>query len=203
MKKLLLLLPALLIALFLYPARAQTQNPSVERAVFAGGCFWCEETAFEGKPGVLSVISGYAGGATKNPTYEEVSSGRTGHAESVEVTYDPKKTSYKDLLTIFWHNVGPTDDGGQFCDRGNQYRSEIFYRDENQRKLAEASKQEVTKTKEFTQPIVTKITKLDHFYPAEEYHQDFYKKSPIRYQTYRLGCGRDRRLEQLWGMSGH
>ena len=203
MKKLLLLLAALLIAVSFYPSSAQTQNASVERAVFAGGCFWCEETAFEGKPGVISVISGYAGGATKNPTYEEVSSGRTGHAESVEVTYDSKKTSYKDLLTIFWHNVDPTDDGGQFCDRGNQYRSEIFYRDENQRKLAEASKQEVNKTKKFSQPIVTRITKLDHFYPAEEYHQDFYKKSPIRYQTYRLGCGRDRRLEQLWGMSSH
>ena len=180
------------------------ENAQLEKATFAGGCFWCEETAFEGKPGVSSVISGYAGGHVKNPTYEQVSAGGTGHAESVQVTYDPKKITYQQLLTIFWHNADPTDSGGQFCDRGDQYRSQIFYATEDQRKLAEASKQEVMKTKPFSQPIVTQITKLEAFYPAEEYHQDFYKKNPERYHAYRTGCGRDRRLQDLWGAAaGH
>lgn len=181
---------------------AQTMS-GVETAVFAGGCFWCEETAFEGKPGVISVISGYTGGQTQNPTYEEVSSGRTGHAESVQVTFDPKKTTYAELLKIFWVNTDPTDSGGQFCDRGNQYRSEIFYANETQKRLAEQSKQDVIRTKKFSEPIVTPITQVKQFYPAEEYHQDFYKKNPIRYESYRIGCGRDRRLQELWGSSGH
>lgn len=181
-----------------------SETPGTEKAVFAGGCFWCEETAFEGKPGVSSVISGYAGGHVMKPSYEQVSAGGTGHAESVEVTYDPKKITYQQLLDIFWHNVDPTDNGGQFCDRGDQYRSQIFYTNDNQRKLAEASKAEVMKTKPFSAPIVTQITSLKAFYPAEEYHQDFYKKNPVRYETYRLGCGRDRRLKELWGdKAGH
>ena len=176
-----------------------SSNSNLQKATFAGGCFWCMETAFEGKPGVISVISGYAGGATKNPTYEEVSSGGTGHAESVQITYDPQKTNYQQLLKIFWVNVDPTDSGGQFCDRGSQYRSEIFYQDEDQRRFAEASKQDTDRTKKFKGPIVTQIAPLKEFYPAEDYHQDFYKKNPIRYESYRFGCGRDRRLEQLWG----
>jgi peptide-methionine (S)-S-oxide reductase len=181
-----------------------SQTASTEKAVFAGGCFWCEETAFEGKPGVISAVSGYAGGHTANPTYDQVSAGGTGHAESVEVTYDPKKITYQQLLDIFWHNADPTDSGGQFCDRGDQYRSQIFYTNENQRKLAEASKAEVMKTKPFSAPIVTQVTPLKAFYPAEEYHQDFYKKNPVRYESYRLGCGRDRRLKELWGeKAGH
>src|SRR5436309_1215515 len=151
---------------------AQTMS-GTETAVFAGGCFWCEETAFEGKPGVISVISGYTGGNRPNPTYEEVSSGRTGHAESVQVTFDPKKTNYAALLKIFWFNADPTDSGGQFCDRGNQYRSEIFYANEDQKRQAEQSKQEVIRTKKFSAPIVTPITALKQFYPAEDYHQDF------------------------------
>lgn len=181
---------------------AQTSaKPKMEKAVFAGGCFWCEETAFEGKPGVISVVSGYAGGKSANPTYEQVSAGGTGHAEVVEVTFDPSKTSYSNLLKIFWVNIDPTDAGGQFCDRGDQYRSEIFYIDESQKKPAEQSKKEIEKTKTFKEPIVTQITKLKAFYPAEEYHQDYYKKKPAHYNSYRTGCGRDRRLEQLWGPS--
>ncbi len=169
-------------------------------AIFAGGCFWCEETAFEGVPGVTSVVSGYTGGTKKNPTYGEVSSGGTGHAESVKVTYDPAKISYAKLLDIFWHNVDPVSANGQFCDRGNQYRSAIFYLDEEQRKEAEASK----KTLKLSGTIATEITKATEFYPAEEYHQDFYKKNPARYYSYRSVCGRDRRLKELWGDSaGH
>jgi len=181
-----------------------SQTPSMEKAVFAGGCFWCEETAFEGKPGVISAVSGYAGGHTANPSYDQVSAGGTGHAESVEVTYDPKKITYQQLLDIFWHNADPTDSGGQFCDRGDQYRSQIFYTNDTQKKLAEASKAEVMKTKPFSAQIVTQVTPLKAFYPAEEYHQDFYKKNPVRYESYRLGCGRDRRLKELWGdKAGH
>jgi peptide-methionine (S)-S-oxide reductase len=173
-------------------------------AIFAGGCFWCEETAFEGVPGVLSVVSGYTGGFKKNPTYEEVSAGHTGHAESVKVTYDPMKISYAKLLDIFWHNVDPLSANGQFCDRGSQYRSAIFYLDEEQKKAAETSKRQLETSKRFDRPIVTELTRAGEFYPAEEYHQDFYKKDPVRYQSYRLGCGRDRRLKELWGASvGH
>jgi peptide-methionine (S)-S-oxide reductase len=180
-------------------ANPQTTNNKLEKAVFAGGCFWCEETAFEGKPGVISVVSGYAGGTKPHPTYEEVSAGGTGYAEVVEVTFDPSKTSYAALLKIFWVNVDPTDAGGQFCDRGDQYRGEIFYMNETQKRLAEQSKKEIEKTKKFKEPIVTKITPLKAFYPAEDYHQDFYKKSSDRYNSYRIGCKRDQRLEELWG----
>jgi peptide-methionine (S)-S-oxide reductase len=175
--------------------------PAGERAtaLFAGGCFWCEETAFEGLPGVISVTSGYTGGQTKNPTYEQVSSGGTGHAESVEVVYDPAKTSYEKLLDVFWHNVDPTQANGQFCDHGTQYRSAIFYKDEAQRKAAEESKRRVEEQARFKGKIVTQIVPASTFYPAEEYHQDFYKKNPVRYQSYRQGCGRDARLKELWG----
>ena len=170
-----------------------------DTAIFAGGCFWCEETAFEGLPGVLSVTSGYTGGQAKNPTYEQVSSGSTGHAESVEVAYDPAKISYERLLEVFWHNVDPLDGGGQFCDRGTQYRSAIFYKDEAQRKAAEESRRKLEEEPRFKGKIATQIVPASTFYPAEEYHQDFYKKNPIRYNSYRLGCGRDARLKAIWG----
>jgi peptide-methionine (S)-S-oxide reductase len=175
--------------------------PAGERAtaIFAGGCFWCEETAFEGLEGVLSVTSGYTGGQTKNPTYEQVSAGWTGHAESVEVLYDPAKISYERLLEVFWHNVDPLQRDGQFCDHGTQYRSAIFYRDESQRKAAEESKRKLEEQPRFSGKIATQIVPASIFYPAEEYHQQFYKKSPLRYHTYRLGCGRDARLRELWG----
>ncbi len=168
-------------------------------AVFAGGCFWCEETAFEGVPGVVAVISGYTGGQVPNPTYEQVSSGVTGHAESVQVIYDPSKISYEKLLDIFWHNVDPFQANGQFCDHGNQYRSAIFFKDEGERKAAEASKARLESDARFKGKIVTQIVPASTFYPAEEYHQDFYKKNPVRYHTYRTGCGRDARLKEIWG----
>jgi len=168
-------------------------------AVFAGGCFWCEETAFEGLPGVISVTSGYTGGTVKNPTYEQVSSGGTGHAESVEVVYDPAKITYEKLLEVFWHNVDPFQANAQFCDHGSQYRSAIFYRDETQHAAAEASRKKLEEQPRFAGKIVTQIVPLSTFYPAEEYHQDFYKKNPVRYHEYRNGCGRDARLKQIWG----
>jgi peptide-methionine (S)-S-oxide reductase len=176
-------------------------SPPAQRAtaVFAGGCFWCEETAFEGLPGVFSVVSGYTGGQKKNPTYEEVSAGSTGHAESVEVTYDPSKITYEKLLEVFWHNVDPTQANGQFCDHGTQYRSAIFYKDESQRKAAEESKRRVEEMPRFKGKVVTQIVAASTFYPAEEYHQQFYKKNPVRYYSYRQGCGRDARLKELWG----
>ena len=173
--------------------------PARETALFAGGCFWCEETAFEGLPGVISVVSGYTGGQKKSPTYEEVSSGSTGHAESVEVTYDPSKVTYEKLLYVFWRNVDPFQANGQFCDHGNQYRSAIFYKDEAQKRAAEESKRKLEEQPKFQGKIVTQIVPAATFYPAEDYHQDFYKKNPVRYHEYRLGCGRDRRLKEIWG----
>ena len=178
---------------------AQALPANRATAIFAGGCFWCEETAFEGVPGVISVTSGYTGGEKKNPTYEEVSSGSTGHAESVEVLYDPSKISYDRLLEIFWHNVDPTQAGGQFCDHGTQYRSAIFYRDEAQKKAAEESKAKLEQDPRFAGKIVTQIVAATTFYRAEEYHQDYYKKNPVQYHLYRQGCGRDARLRQIWG----
>jgi peptide-methionine (S)-S-oxide reductase len=175
----------------------------VAHATFAGGCFWCMEATFEEVAGVVSVISGYTGGTVKNPTYEQVSSGETGHAESVQVAYDPSKITYEQLLDVFWHNVDPQDGGGQFCDRGTQYRSAIFYDGEEQKEAAEASKRKLEASGRFSQPIVTQIVALQAFYPAEGYHQDFYKKNPMRYKMYRLGCGRDARLRSLWGKSSH
>lgn len=184
-------------------AAAQTAKPAppagYAKALFAGGCFWCMEHPFDELNGVISTTSGYTGGTAKNPSYEQVSSGRTGHAESVEVLYDPKKVSYEKLLDVFWHNIDPTVKDKQFCDVGTQYRSAIFYENEEQKRLAEASKAQVEKTKPFKGPVVTEITAATAFYPAEDYHQDFYKKSPIRYKFYRSGCGRDARLKELWG----
>ena len=173
--------------------------PGRESAIFAGGCFWCEETAFEGLPGVVSVTSGYIGGHKANPTYEEVSAGGTGHAESVEVIFDPKVITYAKLLDVFWRNVDPFQANGQFCDHGTQYRSAIFYRGESQRQAAEESKRKLEEEPRFRGKIVTQIVPATTFYRAEDYHQDFYKKSPIRYHTYRAGCGRDARLKAIWG----
>jgi peptide-methionine (S)-S-oxide reductase len=168
-------------------------------ATFAGGCFWCMEPPFDKTPGVYATISGYAGGEVDNPTYRQVSAGGTGHAEVVRVAYDPETVTYEQLLEVFWHNVDPTDAGGQFCDRGSQYRTGIFHETEEQRAAAEASKRQLEQSGRLPGPVVTEITPLDAFYPAEDYHQDFYKKSPVRYTSYRAGCGRDRRLKELWG----
>ena len=173
-------------------------------ATVAGGCFWCMEPPYDKLPGVDATISGYIGGSKANPAYEEVSSGRTGHAEAVQVVYDPKKVTYDQLLDVFWHNVDPTVKDRQFCDSGNQYRTAIFYHDNAQRQAAEASKAALEKSKPFAAPIVTEIVMASAFYPAEDYHQDYYKKNPVRYQIYRSGCGRDARLKQLWGdKAGH
>lgn len=178
------------------------QTPARAVATFAGGCFWCMEGPFEGLPGVATVTSGYTGGHKKNPIYEEVSNGTTGHAEAVQVVYDPAKVSYAQLLEVFWHNIDPLTPNAQFCDHGSQYRSAIFVHDEAQRQAAEASKSRIEGSGRFKEKIVTEISPAGVFYPAEEYHQDFYKKNPIRYTTYRAGCGRDRRLKALWGESG-
>ncbi len=167
-------------------------------AVFAGGCFWCTESDFEKVEGVIQAVSGYTGGHVKNPAYKQVSSGGTGHVESVKVTYDPQKISYEALLAVFWRKVDPTDGGGQFVDRGDQYRSVIFYTDEHQRRLAEASKMKLAASGVFKAPIATEILPLGEFYPAEEYHQNYYKKNPIRYHWYRSGSGRDQFLEKTW-----
>lgn len=171
-----------------------------EKATFAGGCFWCMEAPFEKLDGVKSVISGFTGGTKANPTYEESSSGTTGHTEAVEVTFDPEKVSYDKLLDTFWRSMDPTDAGGQFADRGGQYRPGIFFHSEAQKKAAEASKEALAKSKRFgDKPIVVEITKAGPFYPAEEYHQDYYKKNPLRYKFYRHGSGRDAFLEKVWG----
>ncbi|MGQ0587403.1 MAG: peptide-methionine (S)-S-oxide reductase MsrA [Gammaproteobacteria bacterium] len=166
-------------------------------ATFAGGCFWCTESDFEKVPGVISAVSGYIGGQTAKPTYEEVSAGRTGHAEAVEVRYDPAKVSYVKLLAAYWHSVDPTVKDRQFCDHGSQYRTAIFVHDAEQRKLAESTRADVAKQLGVT--IYTEIAEAGTFYPAEDYHQDYYKKNPVRYKFYRGGCGRDARLKEVWG----
>ena len=169
------------------------------KATFAGGCFWCMEPEFDKLDGVAAVVVGYTGGTTKNPTYEQVSAGRTGHAESVEITYDPTKITYERLLDVFWRNIDPITANRQFCDTGTQYRSAIFYHDDGQRRLAERSKAALEREKRFAKPIVTEIVPASIFYPAEEYHQHYYAKNPLRYKYYRYGCGRDQRLRELWG----
>lgn len=168
-------------------------------ATFAGGCFWCMEPPFDKLDGVISTTSGYTGGHKADPTYREVSSGGTGHAEAVQVIYDPERIDYQRLLEVFWHNVDPLDAGGQFCDRGNQYRTAIFYHDENQRELAATAKRDLQASDELPGKIVTQIVEAGTFYPAEDYHQDYYEHNPIRYRYYRWRCGRDARLEELWG----
>jgi peptide-methionine (S)-S-oxide reductase len=189
------------------PAMAQpspstpTGAPSV--ATFAGGCFWCMEPPFDKLPGVISTTSGYMGGGKRYPTYGEVSAGVTGHAEVVQVAYDPAKVSYEKLLEVYWVNVDPTVTDRQFCDTGNQYRTTIFVHTEEQRRAAEASKAAVAKTKPFKEPIVTPVVAAGEFWPAEDYHQDYYIKNPVRYSYYRGSCGRDARLKALWGSAAH
>jgi peptide-methionine (S)-S-oxide reductase len=176
----------------------------LQRATFAGGCFWCMEHPFDELPGVVSVTSGYTGGRTKKPSYQEVSAGGTGHAESVQVVYDPAKVSYQKLLERYWHNIDPTAKDRQFCDSGNQYRSAIFYQNEEQHRLAVQSLKALEQSQVLKAPVVTEIVPASEFYPAEEYHQHYYKKNPIRYTYYRTSCGRDKRLKELWGdKAGH
>jgi peptide-methionine (S)-S-oxide reductase len=173
----------------------------LERATFAGGCFWCMEGPFDRVEGVVSTTSGYTGGKRPDPSYEAVSSGGTGHMESVEIVYDPRKVTYEKLLDVYWRNIDPTDPTGQFCDKGTQYRSAIFYHDDRQKRAAEESKRAVEQSKRLPAglPVVTAILPAGDFWPAEDYHQDYYEKNPIRYRFYRHGCGRDARLEELWG----
>jgi peptide-methionine (S)-S-oxide reductase len=196
-------LAAVLIAVAAAPAAEPgpaTPPPTrTDVAIFAGGCFWCEEAVFDEVPGVISVTSGYTGGTKANPTYEEVSAGGTGHAESVKVVFDPAKIGYEKLLDLFWHNVDPLTADAQFCDHGSQYRSAIFYTGETQKRLALASKQALEKSGRFSRPIVTQIVAATTFWPAEAYHQNYHRKNPLQYRFYRFGCGRDRRLEELWG----
>lgn len=187
----------LLLTILLLPAVAQAQE--LAKAAFAAGCFWCTEEAFEKVPGVASVVSGYMGGDMKSPSYALVSTGRTGHRETVQVTYDPKKVSYEKLLDVFWVNHDPTALDHQFCDYGSQYEPGIFYYTPEQKRLAEASKAKWQKLKPFAEPILTPIQPAKEFWPAEEYHQDYYKKNPARYHFYVTGCGRYKRLDELWG----
>ncbi len=170
----------------------------LETATFAGGCFWCVEAAFVVMSGVISVTSGYAGGKEKNPSYEQVSSGKTGHVEAVQIVVDKNKISYNDLLDLFWRQIDPGDDKGQFVDRGSQYKPVIFYHTPEQKKLAEKSKKKLQEMKKFDQQILTEIVPFKSFYPAEEYHQNYYKKNPLGYKMYKLGSGRDQFLKQVW-----
>ena len=181
------------------PPTGEAAKEAAKTAIFAGGCFWCMEHPFDEIDGVVSVTSGYSGGSKQNPTYEEVSSGTTGHAEAVQVVYDPAKVSYQKLVDVFWHNVDPLTANAQFCDHGTQYRSAIFYQGDEQKRVAEASKEALTKSGRFDRPIVTQIVAASTFWPAEGYHQHYYKTNPVRYKFYRYNCGRDQRLEQLWG----
>lgn len=181
------------------PATSRAADDPAATAIFAGGCFWCMESDFDKVPGVLSTTSGYTGGSLANPTYEQVSAGGSGHIESVLVRFDPARTSYAKLLEVFWPNIDPLTATGQFCDIGSQYRSAIFYRSPEQQRLAEASKAQLQASGRFAKPIVTEILPAGTFYPAEEYHQDYYRKNPLRYHFYRTRCGRDARLEELWG----
>lgn len=196
MRNLYLTLAALLLSL---GSHAGQDDSAV--AVFAGGCFWCSEADFDKLPGVLQTTSGYIGGSIENPTYEEVSSGRSGHFEAVQVRFDPRQTSYAKLLEAFWPSIDPLNGNGQFCDNGPQYRSAIFYLNAEQQRLAEASKNALAGSGRFQQPIATQILAATTFYAAEDYHQDYHRKNPLRYRYYRHGCGRDQRLQELWGKS--
>ncbi|MDR4507686.1 MAG: peptide-methionine (S)-S-oxide reductase MsrA [Candidatus Brocadiaceae bacterium] len=184
----------------IYSDPDQRNNTPLALATFAGGCFWCMEPPFDTLDGVKSTVVGYTGGQKENPSYEEVSAGGTGHAEAIQIAYDPMKIRYEKLLDVFWHNIDPTVNNRQFCDKGNQYRAEIFYHNAEQKYLAEQSKQALLDSRKFS-AIFTEITEVSTFYVAEEYHQDYYKKNPIRYKFYRYNCGRDKRLKELWDNS--
>ncbi len=186
------------LVFFLVQSNLQAQT-KVETATFAGGCFWCMEPPFEKKEGVLEVVSGYTGGDEIDPTYEEVSAGRTRHVEAVRIRYDPSRTTYSEILDIFWRQIDPTDLGGQFADRGSQYKTAIFYHNDEQKRLAEKSKKDLEESGKFDKPIVTKILEASEFYKAEEYHQDYYKKDPLRYKSYRFYSGREPFLQKMWG----
>lgn len=192
---------AFLMTLLLLPSAFADSAPAqkIETAILAGGCFWCIEADYEKLDGVLDVISGYTGGHVDNPTYKQVSAGRTGHIEAVKVTYDANKINYDEILSFFWRHIDPTRDDGQFCDRGEQYRPAIFYETANQKDQAIASRQQIEQTKPFAEPLKVELIAATTFYPAEEYHQDYYIKNPLRYHFYRYNCGRDARVEQLWG----
>lgn len=187
------------VTLTSWPLSRVQSEPTAGKAYFAGGCFWCMEEAFEKVDGVIAVASGYMGGTVTNPTYEQVSDGHTGHAESVEVLYDPSKVTYQKLLDAFWRNVDPVTPNAQFCDHGSQYRSVVFYSTEEEKRLAEESKRAIEQSKRLPAPIVTQLIQASTFYQAEEYHQDYYKKNPLRYKYYKFSCGRAQRLEALWG----
>ena len=192
------------LSVILIASATVTAATNLEKATFAGGCFWCMEHPFDEIPGVMSVTPGYTGGHKKSPTYEEVSAGGTGHAESVQIVFDPARVTYEKLLDVFWHNIDPVAKDRQFCDTGHQYRSSIFYQNEEQHRLALQSKALLEKNKTFKEPIATEIVQATEFYPAEDYHQHYYKKNPIRYKFYRSRCGRDSRLKELWGSAaGH
>ena len=187
------------ITLLLFSFSPLNSNASKSaQAIFAGGCFWCMEQPFDALDGVLDTVSGYTGGHVVNPDYREVSSGKTGHTEAIQVTYDPDKVSYQELLKVFWHNIDPLDGGGQFCDRGSQYRSEIFTANQEERKLAEMSRQQLVDNDLFDKPIATRITEASTFYPAESYHQNYYQTNPTRYKFYKWNCGRQQRLDEVW-----
>lgn len=181
------------------PSKPETVNPNYQTAIFAGGCFWCMQPPYVNLPGVISTTVGYTGGKVENPTYEEVCTGETGHAEAVKIFFDSSKINYRDLLDVFWHNIDPTNPFGQFADRGSQYRTAIFYFNEKQKELAEQSKKALAESGKFDQPIVTKIVPASAFYPAENYHQEFYKKNPLRYEGYKVGSGRAGYLKEKWG----
>lgn len=194
------LIPLMLALSLPLPAFADAAPTTrLETAILAGGCFWCIEADYEKLDGVVEVISGYTGGHIENPTYKQVSAGRTGHIEAVKVTYDADKISYAEILQFFWHHIDPTRDDGQFCDRGSQYRPAIFYETANQQRQAIASREKIEETKPFSEPLKVELIQAATFYPAEEYHQDYYLKNPLRYHFYRYNCGRDARVEQLWG----
>ncbi|HEX2188260.1 MAG TPA: peptide-methionine (S)-S-oxide reductase MsrA [Longimicrobiaceae bacterium] len=183
-------------------AQGRTEVPAgaaLDTATFAGGCFWCVEEAFDGAEGVVATTSGYTGGRVRNPTYEQVSAGGTGHAEVVQVVFDPRRTGYAELLDVFWRNVDPLTPDRQFCDQGAQYRSAVFYHDAEQRRLAEASKRALAGR--FDRPVVTEVAPVGEFWAAEEYHQDYYRKNPVRYRFYKFTCGRAQRLKEVWGTS--
>jgi len=192
-----------LAVLVLVSPRLAGAEEKLQTAIFAGGCFWCVEKDFDHVPGVVKTVSGYTGGTTKNPTYQQVGAGGSGHIEAVEITFDPTKVDYSTLLDVFWRSVDPTDAGGQFCDRGESYTTAVFATSSEQRKLAEASKMKLMDSKLLDDPIATPIRDATPFYPAEGYHQDYYKKNPFRYKLYRAGCGRDLKIKYLWGDQAH
>ena len=185
------------------PGVSAATDDGLAVATFAGGCFWCVESDFDKVPGVVETISGYTGGTVVNPSYRQVTRGGTGHREAVRIRYDPKQVSYERLLHIFWRSVDPTDGGGQFCDRGESYQTAIFVGNEEQRRLAEASRETLEQSTVLDAPVVTPIEMAGEFYPAEDYHQDYYRKNPVRYRFYRFSCGRDSRVQQLWGRQAH